>query len=238
MTSILAAPVSVAAVDLTVDAVPLSATDAERAAVAAHFAAATAANPKIWNGPFYLFERAGPVTAAGFSAHARRTDFATFLHWRAAPDARFTHIFPVAAVTTADDRLLVGVMGAATANPGKIYPPSGSFDPDDETDGRLDPVANMVRELAEEVGLDVAGLTPDPGFVLYPAGPCRIAIVRRFRAPAPSAAYAPAIAAHVAADPHQELAAFRFLGFDERIAPTATVGYVDALLADLATRRI
>lgn len=217
-------------------AAPLDPTPAERAAVEADFAARLAANPRLWNGAFYLFEEIDWSDGGILAARARPTDFATFLKWRAdaVPDRRFAHVFPVAAVTTADDRLLVGVMGRQTANPGRTYPPSGSFDPLDEADGRLHPVANMVRELREEVGVDIADLPADPGFTVYPSGPRRLAVVRRFRAAATSGEWHDAIAAHVAADPEQELAGFRFLRFDERLPDGVGTGYVAPLLADLA----
>jgi 8-oxo-dGTP pyrophosphatase MutT (NUDIX family) len=231
--------VRVESVDLVVDDRPLVLSAVERAAIEAGFDAARTTNPALWNGAFYLFDAVDTAVEGCFAARARATDFATFLHWRAAaePDPRFTHVFPVAAVTTADDRLLVGVMGPATANPGRIYPPAGSFDPTDATAGRLDPVANMVRELKEEVGLDIAAFPADPGYTVYASGPRRFALVKRWRAPGPSADYAASIATHVAEDPEQELAGFRFLDFDEQPAAAITVGYVGPLLADLAAGR-
>jgi 8-oxo-dGTP pyrophosphatase MutT (NUDIX family) len=230
-------PVRVSTVDLAVGA-PLAPTPAERAVVEADFARRLSANPTLWNGPFYLFD-AVAVADDALRARARPTDFATFMLWRAAaePDPRFAHMFPVPAVTTADGRLLVGLMGPQTANPGRVYPPSGSFDPLDEVDGRLDPVANMLREVMEEVGLDIADLPADPGFTLHSNGPHRLAIVRRFRAPVTSAEWSAAIAAHVAEDPHQELAGFRFLAFDERLPDGIAAPYVAPLLADLAADR-
>ncbi len=227
----------VPAVDLLVGA-PLDPTPAEKAAVEADFARRLAANPTLWNGPFYLFDQVAVIDGT-LRARARPTDFATFMLWRAAsePDPRFAHMFPVPAVTTTDDRLLVGLMGPQTANPGRVYPPSGSFDPLDEDGGRLDPVANMVREVREEVGLDIAGLPADPGFTVYSNGPRRLAIVRRFRAPVTAAAWTEAIAAHVAADPHQELAGFRFIAYDECPPAGVAVPYLGPLLAALAADR-
>ena len=206
--------------------------DAERrAAVDRAFAARRAANPGLWNGPFFLFE---DVALAGdhFTATARPTDYATFLDWRGRgfPGEIHTHIFPVPAVTTSDDRLLVGVMGAATANAGLAYPPSGSFDDADVVAGRLDPVANMGRELSEEAGIDIAGLRPDPGFVVLSSGPRRLALVKRWRSPLGAAELASAIADHLGRERDPELAGFDFVAFERRLAPARTVGYVNTLL--------
>ena len=228
--------VAVVAVELTIGA-PLVRDPAWAAAVAQDWAATAAANPRLWNGSFFLFEDVVLEPGKQFAATARPTDFATFLHWRrpAEPDDRFMHVFPVAAVTTADGRLLVGVQSGTTANPGRAYPPSGSFDDDDRSaDGRLDPIANMVRELAEEVGLDAATLTAEPGFTVIASGPRRRALVKRWRTSARAAELAPRLSAHVAADAHGELSAVRFLGFDERLAEAEGVPYVNRLLALLA----
>lgn len=222
-------------IDLQVGA-PIVADAATQAAIEAHFAAVHAANPSLWNGAFFLFEETR-FEGGAFTAQARPTDYATFLHWRSQgfPGETRTHVFPVPAVTTADRRLLVGVMGRATSNPGLSYPPSGSFDPSDLIAGpRLDPVANMVRELAEEAGLDATAFAADPGFVAIGSGRRRIALVRRWRTEATAAELGAAIAAHLDAERDPELGGFDFPTFDRRFAPDATVPYVNTLLALLA----
>lgn len=229
----------VADIDLTV-AAPLDLDADRRAAVAAHFAEVTAANPKVWNGPFFLFEDVR-VEGDAFRATARPTDYATFLHWRSLgfPGDRHTHVFPVPAVTTADARLLVGVMGRTTSNAGLAYPPSGSFDHHDVVGSRIDPVANMVRELGEEVGIDAADLAPEPGFTVLSSGPGRIALVKRWRTPRRAAELAAEIAAHIGAEADPELGGFDFVPFSHRFDPAKTVPYVDALLTLLAaTERV
>lgn len=230
MTSAPSLPCPVDAIDLEI-AAPLALDAAERASIAAHFERMRTTNPDLWNGSFFLFEDV-VVTGGRFCARARPTDYATFLHWRAAgyPEGPHTHIFPVPAVTTADDRLLVGIMGRTTANAGLSYPPSGSFDADDIVGDRLDPVANMMRELGEEVGIDAGRLTPDPGFTVLGSGKGRLALVKRWRTSATAAEFADEIAAHLGGAAHQELGGFDFLTFDRRLAAEATVPYVGTLL--------
>jgi len=224
-------------IDLEIGA-PLDLAPAERAAVETHFAAALGVNPKLWNGPFFLFERAR-FDGDGFRATARLTDYATFLDWRERgyPGERHHHIFPVPAVTTADDRLLVGVMGRSTANAGLAYPPSGSFDHLDVVGAGLDPVANMRRELAEEVGIDVADLTPEPGFTVIGSGRRRLALVKRWRSRATAAELEAAIEDHLGRESDPELGGFAFLPFADRLDAGETVGYVNVLLGLLEAAR-
>lgn len=214
---------------------PLATEPTRRATILDHFAGVTAQNPKLWNGSFFLFEDIR-IADDSFVARARPTDFATFLLWRAEgfPANGHTHVFPVAAVTTADDRLLVGVMGRATANAGLVYPPSGSFDDDDRVGGRLDPVANMLRELGEEAGIDVADLTPEAGFTVIASGHRRLALVKRWRSAATSHELAREIAGHLGRESDPELRGFDFVPFERRLEPAETVPYVNTLLGLLA----
>ena len=243
MTAIDAMVRPVAGVELTVRPDPHVFSDAERAAIDARFAAMAAANPKLWNGPIFLFDAIafgeggdGPQ----FRGEAAATDFASFLHWRATmpPDPRFQHVFPVGAVVSSDGRLMVGRMAAHTANPGRLYPPAGSFDPSDlvtAADGRLglDAEANMAREIGEEVGIDVAGWARDPGWVVLGNGPSRHALVRIFRAEATAAELELQALAHLASDPEPELDGILFVPPDTRLDPVAAVPYVNVLLAHL-----
>lgn len=224
-------------VDLAVDPAPLVLDEARRAAVDAHWRGAVASNPAMWNGDFFLFEDVR-LTDGRLAARARATDFATFLHWRAEAPAQpgFHHIFPVAAVTSADDRLLLGVMSSKTANPGRVYPPSGSFDRGDLVGDRLDPLANIVRELREEVGLDAGDLVADPHYLVMPSGPARLAVIRRHRSPLSADRLEALIAAHLAVDTEEELAGVRFVPFDVDLAGIPIVPYVSTLLAHLAGR--
>lgn len=231
-----APPIPVAAVELTIDDRPPALDPAERAAAAAGWAARLAANPALWNGPFFLFQDVVIEPGRAFRAVACPTDFATFLHWRAdpAPDDRFAHVFPVAAVTSRDDRLLLGVMGPTTANAGLAYPPSGSFDDDDRVGAALDPLVNIRRELAEEVGIDHADLVAEPGWWVIGSGPRRFALVKRHRSALTAAELEARIAHHLATDGDGELSGVLLVPFDRPLPPERTVPYVAPLAALLA----
>lgn len=122
-------------------------------AIAAHWRDALSARPRLWNGPQFLFTS---VAAAGgtLAGTGHRTDFATFLYWRAhGRHGAVTHITGTSLPVTADGALLAVRMAAHTANAGRIYFPAGSLDPADVVGGAIDIDANIRRELAEETGL-------------------------------------------------------------------------------------
>ncbi len=229
-------PIAVSRLDLTIGDGPSGYGLDHIEEVAKDWAARSAANPALWNGPIFLFEHVAADPVHGFSAVARATDFATFLHWRdrSDPGTRFAHVFPVAAVTTCDDRLLLGIMGSRTANPGRAYPPSGSFDDDDRIDGRLDAETNIQRELREEVGIDVEDLAAEGPWWVIPSGPRRLALVRRYRSPSSAARLETDIARHLATEGDGELSAIRLVPFDRTLPAEETVPYVNPLLTLLA----
>ncbi|WP_193176615.1 hypothetical protein [Oricola nitratireducens] len=132
---------------------PLRFEKENRPAIEAHWAAAVAANPRLWNGPSFMFEdvrlEGGKLTGTG-----HRTDFATFLHWRDnGRPAGVVHITGTSLPVTRDGALFAVRMAQHTANPGAIYFPAGSFDAADVIDGMFDVTRNIARELAEETGL-------------------------------------------------------------------------------------
>lgn len=233
--------IRVAEVDLAIRAEPHVFAPERRAAILEGFARLQAQNPQLWNGPIYLFDRVRIEHEAGgrLVAEGAAADFATYLDWRVGDplDRRFAHVFPVGAIVTADNRLLVGRMGAHTANPGRLYPPSGSFDPQDLVDGRLDPLANAVREIDEEVGLDPTGWVTEPGFWIVPSGVHRYAVVKVYRAPETAAALQARVEAFLPDGSDGELDGVVFVGFDERLDPTLSAAYVNPLLAELARSR-
>lgn len=225
-------PTRFAAIAIRIAPTPLDLGADHREAVARHWRTTTAANPALWNGSAFLFDH---LEARGDTLHARAwaTDYATLLH-RLRGDfvgAAFHHVFPVAAVTTRDHRLLVGRQSAKTANAGLSYPPSGSFDADDRAGDRLDPIANMRRELHEEVGLRLDDLEAEAGWWAIGSGAGKLALVKRYRSRSSAADLRAEIGAH---DGDGELDRIRTVAFDDPLALEASVPYVPRLLALLA----
>ena len=104
--------------------------EARRAEIDAHFRAAQAAQPALWNGRV-LLPASMPIADRVMTGTYLETDFASFLAWRdwGFPRTGFVrNVFPQAALLAADGAFLLGVMGDHTANAGRIYFPSGMPD--------------------------------------------------------------------------------------------------------------
>ena len=137
---------------------PLSA--AQRAAVADYWRGALAANPHLWDGRILGLSAPGgglPIVTDGiFRAEAREDAYSAFMLWRhqGFPDIGMCHAFGWALIVGSDRALIYGVMGAETANAGRVYPPGGSLEPRDVlADGRVDVPRCIALELEEETGL-------------------------------------------------------------------------------------
>jgi 8-oxo-dGTP pyrophosphatase MutT (NUDIX family) len=123
----------------------------------AHFAARQAEKPQMWNGRVLLGRK--PVFSGdGFSAEAFETSFASFLTWRdwGFPDKDVFDGFGMGALRCSDGAFALGEMGPQNATAGRVYFPSGTPDPNDVHDGKLDIAGSVVREMEEETGLTPA----------------------------------------------------------------------------------
>ncbi|MDR3372635.1 MAG: NUDIX hydrolase [Ancalomicrobiaceae bacterium] len=236
-------PVVLKSLELTIRAEPHRFPADERAAIDAHWQRLVEANPRLWNGSAFLFNTWEISGDGAFSARGAATDYAAFLYWRALPasERRHYHLFPVGAILTRDERLLVGRMSAHTANAGRHYPPSGSFDASDliqlpDDSARLDVEGNMYREIFEELGLPADRLSAEPSWLFMASSPNAHALVRVMSVAETSDELAPALRQYIANDPHQELEDIRFIDYGTRFAPEASVPYVNDLLAYLAAR--
>lgn len=138
---------------------------ANAAAIAEAWAAATAANPALFDGEVLLIAESR-VDGDRFEALYRPVRFSQFLHYmrHGEPDGHTRNGFALAGLTSADGALLMGVMGGHTANAGKIYFPGGTPDLSDVADGRVDLDGSVRRELAEETGMTAADVSFEPGF--------------------------------------------------------------------------
>ena len=173
------------------------------------------ARPMLFDGPVMLAS-AARIEDGVLSATCHLVPYSTFLLWRKMPSAEGAlHIFAMALPVGSDGGVLAGRMAAHTANAGRVYCASGSFDDEDIADGRFDADANMAREVAEETGLDLGKGEAARGYpVLAMAGAFVIVRVHRFAATA--AELAERAARHIAAQREPELdAALAVSGMDE-----------------------
>jgi 8-oxo-dGTP pyrophosphatase MutT (NUDIX family) len=174
-------------------------------AIEADWSRQRASNPALFDGRIALL--------AGLDYRARRlvgtthlVRYASFLYWRrlrAHPHAghAFAHAMPV----TADGALIAVRMGGHTANPGAVYFAAGSFEAEDFPSGQVDVDLNMIREVKEETGFDLAPLDRDPIWHAW-SGEAGTVIFRRFRLPMSAEVAAARIRDFVAAEAEPEIA--------------------------------
>jgi 8-oxo-dGTP pyrophosphatase MutT (NUDIX family) len=191
-------------VDVALDPAPHPFETRHRPEIEANWQAEVAANPALFDGQMALLSRLDYRDGRlGGSCHAIR--YATFLYWRRVrprPDVRhaFAHAMPV----TSDGALIAARMGRKTANPGRVYFAAGSFEMADFTDGRVDVERNMMREVAEEIGLDLARLDRDPHYHAWSSDAGTV-IFRRYRVPMAADETDRAIRAFIAAETDPEI---------------------------------
>lgn len=171
----------VTAFDLRVRSAPWPFAQARRADIDAHFAEKRREKPKLWNGRILLARN--PVFTEGrLTADYFETDFARFLAWRdwGFPDRDVFNGFGMGALRCADGVFVLGEMGQHTANPGRIYFPSGTPDLDDVRDDAVDIAGSVAREVEEETGLTEADYTASAHWDCVVSG-AAIAMIRILR---------------------------------------------------------
>jgi 8-oxo-dGTP pyrophosphatase MutT (NUDIX family) len=179
--------------------------------IAAHFADLQRERPALWNGRVLLLHE-WSLEDGVFSGSYLETEFASFIAWRDwdFPDPSVRNSFSMAALQAADGAFLLGVMGAHTANAGKVYFPCGTPDPNDIAGDRVDLDGSVRRELAEETGLDAAALEAEPGWTSVFAGP-RIAQIKVLRSNENATALRARIMDHLRQEQQPELADIRIV---------------------------
>ncbi|MDE1936237.1 NUDIX hydrolase [Bradyrhizobium sp.] len=200
-----------------------------RGEIDAHFAGKQREKPELWNGRVLLGRntvRSGEHLAADFF----ETDFASFLAWRdwGFPDRGIFNGFGMGALQSSDGAFLLGEMADHTSNAGRIYFPAGTPDPDDVKDGALDLAGSIVREIAEETGLDAADYSMDAHWTCVLTGPSA-ALIRILHVDLTGEALRARIEANLAAETKPELRAVHLVRRRADIRP-AMPGFVSAFL--------
>ncbi|MEJ2623871.1 MAG: NUDIX domain-containing protein [Pseudolabrys sp.] len=197
--------------DLTFDPRPWPLADARRAEIDAHFAALQRDKPGVWNGRVLLMHE-HRFEAGILRGRYLETDYASFTAWRAwGGGAADVHdCFGAAAIVAADGAVLLGVMGAHTANAGWIYFPAGTPDPSDIIDGRVDLDFSVRRELKEETGCDAADFTAAPGWTMVTDGGL-MALIKILRSAESAETLRERVLAHLANEEEPELSDIRIV---------------------------
>jgi 8-oxo-dGTP pyrophosphatase MutT (NUDIX family) len=201
----------VSTLDLAVEPWAWPFADARRDEIAAYFEEQQRKTPALWNGRILLGRN--PVFSGDrFSASYFETGFASFLAWRdwGFPDVPVFNGFGMGALRCTDGAFVLGEMGQHTANPGRIYFPSGTPDLNDVRDGKLDIPGSVVRELEEETGLAPGEYESDPYWHCVYTGPA-VAMFRILRVDMPGEALRERITANLASQHEPELAAIHIV---------------------------
>jgi 8-oxo-dGTP pyrophosphatase MutT (NUDIX family) len=153
--------------------------DANNGEIEAFWQAATAEQPKMYDGPVFMFADvridSGVCRAVCFESRFSRLLYAKRHGF---PDPHVINGFAMGALRAGDGAFLLGVMGPHTANSGQVYFPAGTPDPSDaKPDGSLDLLGSITRELAEETGLQPGEYELGEGWVLVREG-SRLAFMR------------------------------------------------------------
>jgi 8-oxo-dGTP pyrophosphatase MutT (NUDIX family) len=195
----------VASLDLRFEPGPWRFADDRRGEIDAHFAKVQAIRPGIWNGHVLLMRRWRLEGSVVHGAYLE-TDFASMLFWRdlGFPDRAMFNCFSMAALRGADGAYLLGEMGPATVNAGRVYFPAGTPEPDDVVDSKVDLAGNVIRELAEETGLTTRDVEIAEGWTCVRVGQ-RLAMMKEMRSHETAHELRARILDHLPHDPHQEL---------------------------------
>jgi len=224
----------VTALDLMLRNRPWPFADARRAEIDAHFAAQQRAKPSLWNGRVLLGR--DPVFAGGrLSANYFETDFASFLAWRdwGFPDGEIFNGFGMGALLANDGAFVLGEMGQHTANPGRIYFPSGTPDLNDIKQDSVDIAGSVMRELEEETGLSAADCRADADWYCVYTGPA-LAMIRILRVDMPGEALRQQLEANLARQHDPELVAIHLVRSRADLGaamPRFVTAFIEAQLA-------
>jgi 8-oxo-dGTP pyrophosphatase MutT (NUDIX family) len=153
--------------------------EAERERIIRHWQDLKARQPALFDGEVLVLSEGG-VENGVFRGSYWMTRYSAFITARdlGFPDGTTRNAFAMGALRAADGAFLLGIMGAHTANPGKIYFPAGTPDPSDIVDGMVDLGGSVARELGEETGLAPHEITLADDWTVLSLG-SRIALMRR-----------------------------------------------------------
>jgi 8-oxo-dGTP pyrophosphatase MutT (NUDIX family) len=202
-----------------------------RQAISQHFDKVLETKPAAWNGRVLLLcEHA--ISDGVFRGAYLETDYASMITWRdwGFPDSAVTNCFALGALRTTDGAFLLGVMGAHTLNPGRIYFPAGTPEPRDVVDGMVDLAGSIRREVAEETGLETSDYEAEEDWTCVLTR-THIAQIQVLHAREDAAALRARILANLARERQPELADIRIArnvgDFDPMMPP-----FITAFLAD------
>lgn len=180
-------------------------------AIRRHWNARLRQTPSMYDGRVLLANRVEIKTdGAGSSLQMDvfETSFSAFLVWRETgwPDRSVFNCFSMPAVRSSDGGFLVGEMTSDHSVAGALYFPCGTPDPSDlDHDEGVDLLGSLMRELAEETGLDANRGALQPHWTIVVDGQ-RIACIRTIDWPEAAAPLVAEARGRIAAQKRPELA--------------------------------
>lgn len=131
-------------------------------AVAARWQQEKAAKPALFDGEVVLLSEL-QLAQGRLSGLCHTVRYSQFLYWRSQrPVESAEHAYAHPILVAADNALVAIRMAAHTFNAGQVYFASGSFEPVDFPEGRVDVDFNMRREALEEIGVDLHDCVAEP----------------------------------------------------------------------------
>lgn len=200
----------------------------------AHWQAFCAQRAGVFDGRVLVVDRWDVETRDGRRVLVTRhfaTNFRNFIAMRDwnFPDPGVRNCFAAAALVSREGHWVMGEMGGHTANAGRIYFPCGTPDMDDVTGARVDLAGSVLRELAEETGIEAHEVSVEPGWTIVCEGG-RIACLKTVRSPLPSDELAARVRAFLAAEKDAELSGVHVVRSRADIRPGAMPPFIVAFL--------
>jgi 8-oxo-dGTP pyrophosphatase MutT (NUDIX family) len=205
--------------------------DAHADDIEAHWERRLEDNPGFFNGTIYL-TRGAEVEDGVLSARVFATEFKNFLYWRETGyiDRSVTDVFGSALIVSADGAVILGRQREGHINAGLAYCPGGLVDMRDVlSDGSVDILGSIRRELVEETGLTTSSLVNVPGFLVTRLGQ-QMSVAAEFRSPLGTALLTQRIADYLDADPQSELADVVAIASIEEAASVSMPSFMHPLL--------
>lgn len=210
-------------------------------ALAANWDRRRVGRPALYDGPVLLAcgwriagETCAGETYAGETCAVDlfETRFSRFIGHRdlGSPDPSVANVFAAIVPWTADRAVVLGRMGAHTANAGQVYFPCGTPDLADVVDGDgVDLTGSAVREFVEETGLPLPADAPEAWLLLHGEG--QLAFLRPVDFPEDAARLHRRLERHRAGEAEPELAGFVVARGPADIDAGTMPGFVRAYLA-------
>ncbi|MCJ2056080.1 NUDIX hydrolase [Methylobacterium sp. J-048] len=201
-------------------------------AIAAHWQARLSLSPGLFDGTVLL------GCACAVEAGIARVDlfaarYSSFIAYRDRGRAEGGVVNAFAAIVpwSQDGAVLLGAMGAHTANAGQLYFPCGTPDLDDVRGDHVDLAGSAARELAEETGLTLPEGAATEWVMLEGQG--QLAFLRPVRFPEPADALCARIEAHRRREAEPELAGIHLARAADDPEASRMPGFVRAYLAEV-----